>query len=158
MRNLQIVLIIAITGIFSSYSQTNNISLTTLENLTKMSSDQFEDWAIINGFKFDKIEEYEYFKVISYKKVNKSYIGISINYDGSTDGSVNYQTTSSIEYLNLKKSCVKNGYKYVGSDNYKNDDKSLKHSYVKNNYEIMFSVSDGETYYGYSIGIGKTNH
>jgi hypothetical protein len=137
------------------YSQ-NTITINDIELLTNKNSNQFENWAINKGYSFDKLKNYsEFFDALYFKKKSSMLI-TTINKDGTPFGGVSFQTSNYKEYMNLKQSCLKNGYSYVGSE--KVDDEGryvIIHTYKKLNFELTFNVNDTTIYYGYNISLRK---
>lgn len=137
------------------YSQ-NLITINNLELLTNMDSNQFENWVINKGYSFDKLKNFsENFDTFYFKK-KSSLLITTINKDGTPFGGVSYQTTNYQEYINLKQSCLKNGYYYVGSEKENDEGKYvIIHNFKKLNFELTFNVNDTAIYYGYNISIRK---
>ncbi len=139
-------------------AQTKNMDLKTLEKITTMSSNEFEDWALSKGLTYLGIENSKYFDIISYKNGSKYHISFTTNKDGTSQGVVEYQTSSNLEYINLKKSCTVLGYKFKDSEYYEGDDgKRLFHNYYSTNRELTFYTSIKTKFYGYSIVLKNKN-
>lgn len=138
----KIVLISAFLFVIYTNSKAQNtiISITTLQELTAMSSNEFEDWGLMKGFKFSDSEDYSNFNTIKCGIKNKYFISKAINKDGTSYGFVVYATSNSIEYMNIKKNCTKFGYKFVKSHYVGNGEggKVLFHEYESKTFKLTF--------------------
>ena len=137
------------------YSQ-NTITIHDIELLTNMNSNQFENWAINKGYSFDKLNNFsDYFDSLYFKKKSSMLI-TTINKDGTPFGGISFQTSNYKEYMNLKQTCLKYGYSYVGSEKEYDEGKYIIiHSFKKLNFELTFNVNDTKIYYGYNISLRK---
>ncbi|MBX9889173.1 MAG: hypothetical protein K2Y30_14695 [Flavobacteriaceae bacterium] len=158
MKKAILILTILFINSINTFAQTNNIDLKTLEKITEMSSNQFEDWALSKGLTFSEIINYSDFDVVYYKSGKKYQISIAINKDGTSQGGVFYETSNSIEYTNLKKNCTKFGYKFTNSESSEIDNqKRVYHKYDSSNYELSFNTMNSKKFYGFSIGVKNKN-
>ena len=144
----------------SVFSQTKIISISTLEQITRMSSSEFEDWALIKGLKFSGTKEYSSFDALTYGIKNTYEISFLINKDGISRGSVQYSTNSNLDYINIKKNCFKSGYKFKYSEYVNNDvdgGKRLFHQYESKTNELTFFTSNEIDIYGFNICLKNKN-
>ncbi len=115
MRYLIFIFLICLSKISfgqMSYNQLNNIAM--------MNSDQFESYAIDNGYHFDKyLDEYNRVGVVYSKGSENSYKRLTYYYTNkflATIKEVEYFTTNTREVLNFRKSVLNNGFRLGSSD------------------------------------------
>ncbi|MBM4676917.1 hypothetical protein [Flavobacterium psychrophilum] len=158
----KILLISTFLFIFSTntFSQTKTISISTLEQISRMSSSEFEDWALDKGLKFSGAKEYSTFNTLSYGIKNTYSITILIDKEGTSRGNVQYATNSNLNYINIKKNCTKIGYNFITSEYENNDDdgeKKLFHKYESKNNELTFYTSYGNNVFNFNICLNNKN-
>lgn len=149
MKKTILILTILFINSINTFAQTNNIDLKTLEKILEMSSNQFEDWALINGLELINTKEIQRPDLISYGFKNNYSITIALDNYGNTRGYVQYSTNNNINYISIKKKCLFSGYKFIISEYCVNGEKfkNLCHKYEsKTNNLTFYTIKESEVY------------
>ena len=146
MKRLFIVLFFTISY-FEVHGQ--SFLLTELINMTKMDIDNFDTYVSNKGFKFLESKENEYLKGItyafnqsSYSKTADKFITLNYEYFGETNKNVTFQTSKTVEYLNIKNQISPLGFKFKETKTFEGATFLV---YTKGKYELELISFQSET-------------
>lgn len=140
------------------YSTDDKINLKSFLKYITKSSDEFENFIILNDYRFDYIKEYDNFKIIYYKK-DESFLSFAIDkFNNTQKGMIYFETNSKNMYLSLKEEATKLGFKYVSTETFIkeiSEQERLYNKYSNGFYELNFIINNEPNKLGYSVGINK---
>lgn len=118
----------------SSIAQNNYLSFSQFMKLSKMNSNEFENYALKNGMRLlDNIYDKYFYKII-YAKTNNTLLFYTSK-GGDPLNMVEYQTKNYNEYLKLKNECLNFGFKFIQSNN----------AMETINYKVVFQIYKSKT-------------
>ncbi len=125
---------------FKSFSQ---LTLVELKNILKMDLNQFETYALNQGYNFEKVKEDEKIFGHNYTKGDGNltrYLTLYVKYY-EYNRHITYQTSDTEEYLSFKKEIETEGYQLTKTENFEGT--SVKF-YSNSTYDLEIYVGKGE--------------